>query len=163
MKHLILLSLLVFSFSASAADVKVQRVKTLGVMKHKVIYQSRDLKAVKGTNLLKGKLVTQWGTQVFEIVMGYYKCDRLSRCSITDYDRLARFERCVVSKNNKKVACSKPVNNSSYVSDSPDVVVNSGHFDHYDEWNQGSNSKYDDYDDFNVSVDNEFGNYGDLY
>ena len=163
MKHLVLLSLLAFSFSSFAANVKVQKVTTLGVMKHKVIYQSRDLKRVKGTDLLKGKLVTQWGTQVFEIVMGYYKCDRLNRCSLTDYDRLARFEKCVVSKNNKKVSCSKPVNSSSYVSDTPDVVVNSGHFDHYDEWNQGSNSNYDYDDEFSVNVEGEFGNYGDLY
>lgn len=162
MKLLITLAVLIFvSITGHAATVKIRTVKTLGPMKHKVIYQSRDLKKVQGTNLLKGKLVTQWGTQVFEVVTGYYKCDSYKVCTLTDYDRHASFEKCAVKRN--RVECSKPIS-SKFESDSKDVVITSNSNDlSYDEYGNNSSSNYGNDDEFTVNVDNEFGNYGDLY
>lgn len=118
---LIFAALLSLSISSFAAEFKVKKVKTLGDMKHSVIFQSKDLKKVKGTNLLKGKLVAQWGLHVYEVVTGFYACSKDLSCKLTTYERIATFEKCtVVSKT--KVECRKRISGDSTVITN-DVVV----------------------------------------
>lgn len=144
-----------FSFSSFSADYRIQKVKVLGTMKNKVIFQSADLKKIRGQNLLKGKLVAQWGVHVFEVVNGLYSCNKSNYCKLVDYERVATFEKCIV-KNKTKVECRKKIVGDSYsgnsngdviIADDPDSVKDDMHRDRY------SN---DEYSEFPVRVNGEF-------
>ena len=91
-------------------------------MVSEVIFQSKNVKKVKNTNIVKGKLVVKWGVHVYEVVAGYYKCDSNNTCRLTDYDRVATYELCTVKRNTVK--CSKKISgsNSDIASDS-DIVI----------------------------------------
>ena len=104
MKFLLCLTLLAITLSTMAqTPYSIVKVKELGPMKTKVIFQSLELKKIKGTSVIKGKLVARWGTQVFEVVDGFYQCNKNNFCRLTDYNRIATFESCIVKNN--KVAC----------------------------------------------------------
>lgn len=145
------------ALGASASEYRVEKVKVIGSLKHKVIFQSRDLKKVRGSNVLKGKLVSQWGTEVFEVVTGLYTCNTNKFCKLTDFERVATFKSCVV-KSKTKVQCSKRIGGDSYSSgnygseivfENPDSVS--------DEYNHGPRSGYDDYSsEFPVRVQGEY-------
>lgn len=144
------------SVSSFGAEYRIQKVKTLGPMKHKVIFQSADLKKIKKTNVLKGKLVAQWGVHVYEVVNGLYACDRNNLCKLTDYERVASYEKCVV-KSKTKVECRKRLDGgSSSSSDSSVVVINESPDTVSDEYNRGPRSNYDDYSEFPVRVNGEY-------
>ncbi|MFP5386214.1 MAG: hypothetical protein ACLGHN_09055 [Bacteriovoracia bacterium] len=149
----ILLSL--FALSAFSAEYRVQKVKVLGPMKHKVIFQSTDLKKVRGSNVLKGKLVAQWGLHVFEVVTGFYTCNQRNSCKLTDYERVATFEKCIV-KSKKRVECRKRLGGNSYSgSNAGDVIVYDDPDSVRDDYN-GNRDSYDNYSEFPVRVDGEF-------
>ena len=119
-----LLSSLVALFAIgnlSAAEVKLQKVRELGVMKNKVIFQSRDVKFVKKSMIVRGKIVAQWGMHLFEVGNAFYACNQKKYCSLADYERLAMYESCKVSKN--KVTCSKKISGQADIV-SDDVVTN---------------------------------------
>lgn len=156
MKKIISIILIsMFAFSAFSAEYRVQKVKVLGPMKHKVIFQSSDLKKVRGTNALKGKLVAQWGLHVFEVVTGFYTCNRNSRCKLTDYERVATFEKCEV-KSRKKVECRNRLGGGSYTGSNSDVIVYDDPDSVRDDYYGNRNGGYDDYSEFPVRVDGEF-------
>lgn len=143
MKKITFLTVLLITFtslSSLAADYRIGRVETLGTMKDKVIFQSRDLKAIEGSKKLVGQLVLRWGTHRFQIVDGFYTCSPENFCTIKDYKHVAMFEKCVVVKKNK-VDCVKPVSGRYSSNDSSDIRV------------------YEDVD----SVSDEFGNNGDTW
>lgn len=144
---------------AHATDIRVQRVRTLGAMNHKVIFQSKDLKQVRGTNYLAGKLVVQWGTEVFEVVKGIYACNRNLSCRMVDYKHVASFRQCIVKGS--KVACRGQFSGRAYnegprsdvvVAENPDAVEDEfggrGHrndsYDRYDEFPARVGGEYDD-------------------
>ena len=126
---LVIAAVLLVSLSSFAAEFKVQKVKTLGAMKHKVIFQSRDLKPVKGTNILKGKIVAQWGLHVYEVVTGLYACNKNLSCKLTDFERIATYQSCKVVES-AKVECRKRIagdsttisNDGVVISDDPDRI-----------------------------------------
>lgn len=145
------------ALSAQANDYKLVKVKTLGVMKNKVIFQSQNVKKVKNTDVVKGKLIAQWGTEVFEVATGYYKCNTKNVCRLTDFDRVATFKSCVVSGD--KAKCTQKIVGDTSSSDSdrsisygnPDEVR--GDYDH--------DRRRDDYDsEFPVRIVDE---YSDLF
>lgn len=153
----ILISLM--ALSAFSAEYRVKKVQTLGPLKHKVIFQSTDLKKIKNSNVLKGKLVTQWGVHVYEIVNGLYSCDKKNVCTLTDYERVATFEKCVV-RSPKRVDCKKRIGGSNYTGgDSRDIFINESPDTVYDEYDNGRRG-YDHYSEY-PERDNdswEFGN-----
>lgn len=107
--------------SLSAAEVKLQKVRELGVMRNKVIFQSRDVKFVKKSMIVRGKIVAQWGVNVFEVGNAFYACNQKKYCTLADYERLAMYESCKVLKH--KVTCSKKISaQADIVSDA--VVIN---------------------------------------
>jgi hypothetical protein len=106
MKSLFIFAFVVMTTSSFAADYSLQKVRTLGPMKHKVIFQSADLRKIKKTNVIKGKLIAQWGLHVYEVVNGFYSCNKDKRCKLTDYERVATFEKCTV-KSKTRVECRK--------------------------------------------------------
>lgn len=152
MKMLITFVFLVTSISSFANVYRVQKVKTLGSLKHKVIFQSTDLKKIKNSNVLKGKLVSQWGTQVYEVVNGLYACNQNNYCKLTDYERIATFEKCVVKA--KKVSCSKKIGGNSSTAGSDEIIVHDSPDSVYDEYDHRRN--YDEYSEFPVRVNGEF-------
>lgn len=142
------------SLSTFAAEYRIRRVQTLGTMKHKVIFQSRDLKAVRGSNHLVGQLVLMWGTHRYEIVDGLYTCSEKNFCKIVDYKRVAMFEKCYVKKN--KVDCVKPVSGRYSSNESGDIRVWEDPDHIYDEFDNGRDS-WDSGPEFPVRVNDEFG------
>lgn len=128
MKFFLSLILLSFSLSISMTTLaqtpySIVKVKELGPMRNKIIFQSLDLKKIKGTSVLKGKLVARWGTQVFEVVDGFYQCNKNNVCRLTDYNRIATFESCIVKNN--KVACKNNLASDSTWTGSSDVKIDS--------------------------------------
>lgn len=113
-----------FAASSFAAEYRVQKVKVLGPMKNTVIFQSTDLKKVKKSNVLKGKLVVQWGLHVYEVVNGLYACNAQNVCKLSDFERVASFEKCEV-KNKTKVVCSKRLAGSTGSRDA-EVTIQDG-------------------------------------
>lgn len=155
MKHIILALCLSFvAMSASAANIRVQKVKTLGVMKHKVIFQSTDLKKVRGSKLLKGKIVAQWGTEVFEVATGLYACNKNNYCKLSDYETNATYRKCVINKE-KKVQCRGRLGSSSYGNSSGDVISYENPDEVYDEYNRDRHH-YDEVNEFPARVSGEF-------
>lgn len=154
MKTILFAMIAVFSVSSFAAEYRIQKVKTLGPMKHKVIFQSADLKKIKKTNVLKGKLVVQWGLHVYEVVNGLYACNKNLLCKLTDYERVATFEKCVV-KNKTKVECRKRLDGGS-ASSSTEIVINESPDTVYDEYNRGPRTNYDETSEFPVRVNGEY-------
>lgn len=157
MKSALLLLVSLFALNSFAADYRVQKVRVLGPMKNKVIFQSKDLKKVKRSNVLKGKLVAQWGTQVFEVVQGLYTCDSKNLCKLSDYERVATFESCVV-KNRKKVECRKRLDggsSSSWDNSANEVVVNDSP-DSTDDDLHRDNRRDDSENEFPARVEGEF-------
>jgi hypothetical protein len=153
----VLLALLVMSASVSALaeNFRVQRVKTLGPMKHKVIFQGKDLRKVKGTNLLKGKIVARWGVHVYEVASAFYTCNTKNYCRFSAYERVATFEKCeVVNKN--KVQCRYRIAGDTYSSDdSRDVISYENPDEVYDEYGRPRDHHLD-YPEFPVRVPGEF-------
>lgn len=120
-------------------------------MKNKVIFQSTDLKKVKNTNVLKGKLVSQWGLHVYEVVTGFYACNRTNNCKLTDYERVATFEKCEVKA--KKVSCRKRIGGDSHAANSEEIIIHGSPDSVYDEYDH---SRRDQESDFPVRVEGEF-------
>lgn len=141
------------SLQALAADYRIRRVDTLGNLQHKVIFQSRDLKKVRGTNALTGQLVLRWGTIRFQIVDGFYTCSAKNFCKLYDYRHVAMFEKCAVKK--KKVECAKPVSGRYDSSSSNDISVYENPDHVYDEYDNGRDS-WDSYPEFPVRINDEF-------
>lgn len=153
----VLFALLLMSLSGRtlAENFRVQRVKTLGPMKHEVIFQGKDLRKVKGTNLLRGKIVARWGVHVYEVATAFYTCSSKNYCRFSDYERVATFEKCeVLSK--KKVECRRRIAGDTYSSDdSSDVISYENPDEVYDEYG-GRRGHYEDYPEFPVRVPGEY-------
>ncbi len=149
MKIIIGLVALFAMSTLSAAEIKLQKVTEIGVMKHPVIFQSSDVLAVKKSNIVRGKIVSKWGTQVFEVGTGYYSCNTKNFCKLADYERVAMFESCIVKKN--KVSCSKKISGESN-NDSRDVIINGNPDEVSDSLGNGN----DDLNEFPARIDNEY-------
>lgn len=152
MKFIIGLIALLSIASVQAGDLKLVKVKELGSMKHKVIFQSADVKKVKKSNMVRGKLVAQWGTRVFEVVDGFYTCNTKNVCKLSDYERVATYESCKVKNN--KVTCSKKLTADSYESDSRDVIINESPDATYDEYDNNRTGENDS--EFPVRIEDEY-------
>lgn len=144
-----LLTLLSLSV-AGAFDLKLVKVKELGPMKNKVIFQSSDVVKIKGSNMVRGKLVAQWGTQVFEVVTGHYTCNKSNICKLTDYERVATYESCKVKNN--KVTCSKKLAGDEDLNASRDVMTT----ENPDALDDGSVRDNGADSDFPVRISDEF-------
>ena len=150
MKLMISLMTVLTLSSAFAADLKIIKVKELGPMKNKVIFQSSDVKAVKNSNVVRGKIVAQWGLHVFEVATGFYTCNTNNVCRLSDYERVATFESCIVK--NKKVSCSKKISGDNSVSDSRDVIVHGNPDEVTDQYGQRDSGE----SEFPVRIQDEF-------
>ncbi len=111
-----------FSSITHASLYQIKKVKTVGVMNTKVIYQSSKLFTNKSTNALSGIMVLKWGTQVFEIVKGNYICDQNKQCRYTSHKRLSSYEKCEVYSKIDSVYCWAKIEQSTGNID-PDLVV----------------------------------------
>lgn len=120
MKLVVALVAMVAMSSVFAADVKIQKVKTIGALKHKVIFQSKDVKAIKNSNVVYGKVVAAWGLYVYEVANAYYTCNEQLVCKLSEVKNVAMYESCTV-KNNKAV-CKNKISGDSTAS-SGDVSV----------------------------------------
>lgn len=126
MKALIVFCFFITIGNLNAAEVSLIKVKELGLMRHKVIYQSPNFTKVKNTNAVTAKLIAQWGVHVFELVNGLYICNTKRICKLKDYQRIATYESCIVSGS--KVKCSKKIGggnsdastNDGSISENPD-------------------------------------------
>jgi hypothetical protein len=154
MKLIFTLLLFITATSGFAATYSIKKVRTLGPMKHKVIFQSADLRKIKKTNVIKGKLVAQWGLHVFEVVNGFYSCNKEKICRLTDYERVATFEKCLV-RNKTRVECRKRLDGTMGTSgSSPEVIFQDDPDSISDEFGR---SRYDDREtEFPARVRDEF-------
>ena len=147
---------LVFMMGAHAAELKIQKVKEIGVMKNKVIFQSKDVKRVNKSNIVKGKIVAQWGTEVFEVLTGLYSCNTKNVCKLVDHERVATYKLCVVK--GQKAVCSQKISGVESASESRDIIVAenpdavTGDYDHSRDNNE--------YSEFPVRIQDE---YSDLF
>lgn len=154
MKLFLTLGLFVSLLQVSANELKIKKVKELGPMKHRVIFQSENLKPTKRKNEYTGLVVLRWGVYVYEAISAKYRCSSDNLCSIVSYERLQTFENCSVKNN--KVKCIKPLSGSSDSSDdsvetdtsSPDLVVDEFDNDRRDssesDFPERSSGEYDD-------------------
>lgn len=106
--------------SAFGADIKLQKVKTIGNLKDKVIFQSKDVKKLKNSNVVYGTIVAEWGFSVYEVATAYYTCNEKLYCELSEVKRVATYKSCIVKKN--KAICTKKISGNSEYS-SRDVVV----------------------------------------
>ena len=106
-----ILSLISPMKNAYSSELRLQKVKILGPQKHRVIYQSADVKFIKKSNLVRGKIVAQWGTEVFEVATAFYACNSKKYCKFQDYERVAMYESCVVKK--AAVSCTNKLVNDN--------------------------------------------------
>jgi hypothetical protein len=120
MKLLVALVAMFAMSSISAADLKIQKVKTIGDLKHKVIFQSKDLKVLENSNVVYGKIVAAWGVNVYEVANAFYTCNEQLVCKFTKVKNVAMYESCTV-KNNKAV-CKNKISGNTY-QDSGDVIT----------------------------------------
>ncbi len=151
MKLVVALVAMVAMSSVFAADVKIQKVKTIGALKHKVIFQSKDVKAIKNSNVVYGKVVAAWGLHVYEVANAYYTCNEQLVCKLSEVKNVAMYESCTV-KNNKAV-CKNKISGDSTVSsgdvsvENPDAVGSEF----------GDRDSYGEYDsEFPVRIVDEF-------
>lgn len=152
MKLVVALLAMVAVSSVSAADLKLQKVKTIGALKHKVIFQSKDVKALKNSNVVYGKVVAAWGLHVYEVANAYYTCNEQLACKLSEVKNVAMYESCTV-KNNKAV-CKNKISGDSSSSNSGDVVVENPDAVGSE---YGSRDSYGEYDsEFPVRIVDEF-------
>lgn len=112
MKLLIGTFMTVIAFNLLATEgIRLIKVKELGPMKNKVIFQSSEVKKIKKTNIVKGQLVAQWGLHVFEVVNGFYACNDQNVCKLADFERVATYESCKAVR--KKVSCKGKISGDS--------------------------------------------------
>lgn len=151
-----ILGMLAFSvISVQANEIRLIKVRELGPMKHRVIYQSNDISIVKKSNVVKGKLVAQWGVHVFEVVNGLYACNSKKVCTLSTYERVATFESCITKEN--KVKCrNRLTGDSSSSNNSRDIVIADNPDEVSDTFNQGAGSD----SEFPVRIQDE---YSDLF
>ncbi len=142
---------LLLPLESFAAQYRVQKVRTIGGLKNKVIFQSTDLRKVRGKNLLKGKLVAQWGSRVFEVLNAYYACDRRNFCQLESSVRVATFERCQV-KSPMRVECRNRLIDRSTGGGSPEIIIHDDP-DSTSDWHRDPRN---DEDEFPARVDGEF-------
>lgn len=107
---------------ADPVALKLQKLKTINSLGHPVVFQSQDLHYSKSTGAVYGKVISQWGLQVFEVGVVSYKCkestDTLS-CKAVGYQRRAMFEKCVV-RGDKAVCSNKIIGSETESSVQPD-------------------------------------------
>jgi hypothetical protein len=139
------------STASFGAEYRVQRVRTIGGLRNPVIFQSTDLRKVRGTNLLAGTLVARWGTNVFEVARAFYACDRRNRCNFERYERLGMFDRCTV-KGPRRIECRGRRIDRSGDAGAPEIIIHD-HPDSTDEWHRDPRN---DEDEFPTRVDGEF-------
>lgn len=121
MKLLIGLIGLLAVASTQAAELKIQKVKTIGDFNHKVLFQSSDVKLVKKSNIVTGKIVAQWGVHVYEVAEAFYTCSAKNVCKLSSYSTIGMYESCKVKA--KKAVCFNKISGPSYISDARDLVV----------------------------------------
>ena len=121
MKLLIGLIGLLAVASTQAAELKIQKVKTIGVFNHKVLFQSADVKLVKKSNIVTGKIVAQWGVHVYEVADAFYSCSAKNVCKLSSYTTVGMFESCQVKT--KKAVCFNKISGPAEISDARDLLV----------------------------------------
>lgn len=154
MKMLIVLVVMAIVSVANAANFKVEKVKTLGDMKHKVIFQSRDISFDKETNLLSTLVVARWGTEVFELAQANFKCSKDLNCKFYSYKTVKMFKSCVVE--NESVQCEKTISGNDYSTGSYDVVVSENPDEVKGDYDHSRGNGYDYYPEFPVRDNEEF-------
>lgn len=150
MKLVISLVALFVVTTLSASELRLVKVTEIGPMKNKIIFQSSDVSKIKNSNMVRGKLIAQWGTQVFEVITGYYQCNKNNVCKLNDYERVATFESCKVK--NKKATCSKKIAGEDSIRDSQDVITQ----DNPDAREDGYYRDNDRDSEFPVRIQDEF-------
>jgi hypothetical protein len=136
--------------SLSASELRLVKVTEIGPMKNKVIFQSSDVSKIKNSNMVRGKLIAQWGTEVFEVITGYYQCNKRNVCKLNDYERVATFESCKIK--NKKATCSKKITGDDSINNSQDVITE----ENPDSREDGFNRENDNDSEFPVRIQDEF-------
>lgn len=122
MKLLIGTFMTVIAFNLLATEgIRLIKVKELGPMKNKVIFQSSEVKKIKKTNLVKGQLVAQWGVHVFEVVNGFYACNAQNVCKLADFERVATYESCKAVR--KKFSCKGRISGDSSIVTQSDISM----------------------------------------
>lgn len=150
-----LIALSIFaSFNVFSSEIKVQKVTTIGGLKHKVIFQSLDVKNI-GNSYIEGMIVARWGTEVFEVANAYYKCDQSLYCRFHSYKSVATYKLCDVNTKTNKVVCVKKISGNNDDLYARDVVVSENPDAIYDEYNNGRNSDYY-YPEFPIRIEDEF-------
>lgn len=153
MKLVVALVAMVAMSSVFAADLKIQKVKTIGDLNHKVIFQSKDVKTLKNSNVVYGKVVAAWGVHVYEVANAYYACNDQLACKLSEVKTVAMYESCTVK--NKKVVCRNKISGNSELN-SRDVVTAEGPDAVGSEFGD-RDSSYGDYDsEFPVRIVDEF-------
>ncbi len=142
---------LILPHQSFGAEYRVQKVRTIGGLKNRVIFQSTDLRKLRGKNLLKGKIVAQWGTHVFEVLNAYYACDRRNFCKLDSSFRVATFEKCEV-KGSSRVECRKRLIDRGQGGNSPDIIIH----DDPDSTSEWQRDPRNDEDEFPARVDGEY-------
>lgn len=137
----------------AANGYKIEKVKTIGLLKHKVIFQSPDVVFQKDSNTMKGLIVARWGTERFEVVDATYKCATNGSCKYVDNKHLAMFRLCTV--NGLEVNCQGRISGSVDSDYARDVIVSENPDQVYDEYGQQRNEDYY-YPEFPVRVEDEY-------
>lgn len=152
MKLLIGLIGLLAVASTQAAELKIQRVKTLGDLGHKVVFQSTDVKLVKKSNIATGKIVAAWGLHVYEVANAYYTCSAKNVCKLSSYETVGMYESCKVQS--KKAVCFDKISGPSELADSRDLLVTENP-DYTGDYGS-DNSEYDYGSEFPARIVDEF-------
>ncbi len=113
MRFTLALLLAILSFSA-LAQTPPRLTRVAG---HKVFFQSETLKFIQSTELYRGRLITRWGTQVFQVHDAYYACGP-RRCKLQETKARAFFTSCKLTATG--AACRDRIRPASHVSEGDD-------------------------------------------
>lgn len=89
--------------NAFDSQFQIQKLATIGPLQHPVIFQSRDLRPLRGSaGLLTGHLVARWGVHVYEVGSVTYDCSS-GICKVKNYARRSTFESCGLNSRQQMI------------------------------------------------------------
>lgn len=113
MKSVLFFAILASSLLSQAYTL--QPVKKVGSAQRPVVFVSQNVRSAGKNHIgpvAQTRMITQWGTRVFQVGTAYYQCKPQNKtCQFIQFDAKAAYEKCVIKKNQAR--CYGKINGTS--------------------------------------------------
>jgi hypothetical protein len=118
--------------SVSSAEMTFPEVKSVGLLKHQVIYSSAKYKIKKTDQGTKAyvKMIARWGLEVYEVGVSEFICKTSETCQFNQWISLATYQSCKVTGTNAK--CYGKLGESTGPNSSGESYLSNGHLETYE-------------------------------